>query len=825
MKKLLVAALMLAVAFGGLAQRTGAWVDEVVFFEEPSHPKGVEMVRTGAADVYTFGISAPALVRTIVENVGYEKAYGLFVEISFNPFGPRYRDGRLNPFSVPRVREAMNWLTDRDFLVAEFYGGVAGMPRFFPITPTFPDYAKLADVARRLELEYAYDFERGKAVIAEEMVKLGATLVGGKWHDGGQPVIVKVLIRPEDERLQIGDYVADQLERIGFTTVRDYKRAAEASPIWFAGDPALGLFDVYTGGWITTVVDRDQADNWDFFYTKRGLPGRPLWEAYTPDPVHDKLWEDLSMNRFATEEERLEMMGRALEYGMKDSVRIFVTNRVGHFARNKDISVAADLAGGISGAWLWSRTLRWRDRVGGTVLMGQTSMLTEPWNPLGGSNWIFDQMIIRGTTDYATLPDPFTGLPWPQNVARAEVFVLKGVPSLLTLREGVDFGGGLRGWITQTFMDEIVVPGDAWADWDAKTQTFITADQRFGGRTTARSMVRVTYPASVFDRLWHDGSKMTVGDMILAFIIGFDRAKEESAIYDAAVVPAFRTFMGHFKGLRIVRTSPDVVFEVYSDSVFLEAELTAAARAAFLWPTFAFGPGPWHTLTLGIQAEAAGRLAFSTGQARARGVEQTSYIAGPSLVILNEYLSANAGTGFFPYAPTLGRFITAAEANARWANLAKWSADRGHLFVSNGPLFVDSVRTVEKVVVTRRFPGFTDPAGKWAVFGEPKLAEVAVTGRPTIRAGEATDITVNIMFRDEPYPLVQLDFVRFLLFDGVGNIVATGEGTPVRDGQYVIRLTADQTRGLVGACKVEVVVASKVVAIPTFASFSFVVTR
>jgi peptide/nickel transport system substrate-binding protein len=826
MKRLLLAALVALVALGGLAQaRTGAWVDEVVFFEEPTAAKAVEMVRTGAADVFTFGISTPALVKTITETLGYEVSYGSYNEISFNPYGPEFKDGRLNPFAVPRIREAMNWLIDRDFIVDEYYAGVAGIARFFPITPSFPDYAKLADVARRIELEYAYDFDRARAIITEEMGKLGATLVGGKWHYKGAPVVIIMVIRLEDERLQIGDYVADQLEAIGFTTSRVYLPAAPASAVWLAGDPKAGLFHVYTGGWVTTVVDRDQADGWNFFYTPRGLPGRPLWEAYKPDPVHDALWEDLFLGRYTTAQQRLDMMAQALEYGMKDSVRVWVTNRVAYFAKDKKIAVASDLAGGVYGAWLWSRTLQWRGRVGGTVLMAQTSMLTEPWNPIGGSNWIFDQMIIRGTTDYATLPDPFTGLYWPQNVARVDLTIIEGQPSFLTLELGKDFGGGLTGWVTQKFAPEIVVPRDAWSDWDAKAQTFITADQRFGGKATARSKAVVTYPKAVFDRLWHDGSKMSLGDMVLAFIMAFDRAKEESAIYDAGVVPAFTTFMKHFKGLKIISTSPDLVFEVYTDLVFLDAEITAASRAAYLWPTYSFGPGPWHTLALGIQAEGAGKLAFGTAKAKARGVEWMSYIAGPSLAIMNDYLKENVATGYIPYAPTLGKYITAAEATARYANLTKWFADRGHLYVANGPLYVDSVRTVEKVVVTRRFPGFTDPATKWVVFAEPKIAQVALTGPTTIRAGTAMDITVNITFKDEPYPLVQLEFVKYLLFDGAGNIVATGEGTPVKDGQYVIKLTGDMTKGLVGACKVEVVVASKVVGMPSFASFSFVVTK
>jgi hypothetical protein len=40
------------------------------------------------------------------------------------------------------------------------------------------------------------------------------------------------LIRTEDERKLIGDYVANQLEALGFAVDRQYKTRTEASPIW-----------------------------------------------------------------------------------------------------------------------------------------------------------------------------------------------------------------------------------------------------------------------------------------------------------------------------------------------------------------------------------------------------------------------------------------------------------------------------------------------------------------------------------------------------------------------------------------------------------------
>ncbi|MCC6004381.1 MAG: hypothetical protein LM590_08580, partial [Thermofilum sp.] len=63
---------------------------------------------------------------------------------------------------------------------------------------------------------HGYNFTKGYQIIQEEMTKLNATLNYGKWWYNGSPVIIKFLIRSEDSRKQIGDYVADQLEKLGF---------------------------------------------------------------------------------------------------------------------------------------------------------------------------------------------------------------------------------------------------------------------------------------------------------------------------------------------------------------------------------------------------------------------------------------------------------------------------------------------------------------------------------------------------------------------------------------------------------------------------------
>ncbi|MHC1627585.1 MAG: ABC transporter substrate-binding protein, partial [Candidatus Nezhaarchaeales archaeon] len=439
----------------------GPWVDEVVFFVEPDESKVYNMLLTGDMHVYFTDISDPEVFELIKESpeLWYTTSYGLYYELTFNPVGPEFpKTGKLNPFSNPRIREAMNYLVDRDYIANELCAGLA-VPRYFALTPAFPEYARIIDVAKALEVKYSYDFEKAKSIITEEMLKMGAELKGGKWYYKGEPVEIKFLIRTEDARKAIGDYVASQLEKLGFTVTRMYKTSAEASPIWLAGDPADGQWHIYTGGWITTLIARDEADNFDVFYTPRGYPF-PLWQAYTPDPEFDNVSYRLAYRQYSSIEEREQLMAKALELSMKDSVRVWLVNQKAPWVARKGVLLTADLAGGFSASRLWPYTIRFEGQIGGQVRIGSSELLVYPWNPIAGSDWVYDTMIMQATCDQPLIPNPFNGLYLPNRVKHATVYVKSGIPVTKTLD-----------WVDLVFVDEpIEVPADAWYGWNATTR-------------------------------------------------------------------------------------------------------------------------------------------------------------------------------------------------------------------------------------------------------------------------------------------------------------------------------------------------------------------
>ena len=791
-------------------ERNGAWLDRIIVIEEPSSEAGVSRLESGDIDVYSYTISDPDLFATVKANpdLAYSEASGSSSELTFNVAGPVFETtGKLNPFAVKEIREAMNWLIDRNYIAQEIYGGLA-TPRWSSVSTAAPDYATYIDLFRAQEAMYQYNPDKAKEILTTQMEALGATMVDGKWNFNGEPVSLIFLIRTEDERREMGDYISNQLEDAGFTIDRQYKSSADAAPLWLSGDPADGAWNLYTGGWGSSGLSRDNGYTFAYFQTNIGR-GNALWQAYQVSDEFYTAAEALWNNEFATMDERRSLFETALSLELIESNRLFMADRKSFTPYKASVAVASDLAGAISGSQLWGQTIRFKDQVGGELVYAMPSILTEPWNPIDGTNWVYDNALIRATGELATVSDPYTGLSLPNRIEKAEVTATEGLPINQTLD-----------WVSLDFAPSIEVPADAWYDWDAENQRFITVGEAFTSTQTSQIKSVVYYPQDMWDTVkWHDGSSLSMGDFILGMILTWDRAKETSPLYDSSYVPRYDSFMSVFKGVKIISTDP-LVIETYRDDYGLDAELSVTDW----WPYYRQGQGSWHMLVPGILAETNSELAFSSTKATELEVEYMSYIGGPSLEILKKYLDQAAAENYIPYSTVMGEYVTAEEATARYANYEDFYQLNGHFWLGTNMWVLDKVFPVEGTVTLARFADHPDSVEKWNRFGAPPIGVVEVDGPGRVTAGEAADYNVYLTLFDEPYPAADLDTVKYLVFDATGALALSGEAELVADGEYAIALTADDTKALPeGSAKLEVVVVSKIVAVPAFESLEFVV--
>jgi ABC-type oligopeptide transport system substrate-binding subunit len=100
--------------------RKGGWLDEVVFtVADPAAV--VTQIKAGDIDIYAEGLS-PAFATEVFESgLAYAQNQGTYYDILFNP--AVMNDGSFNPFGNKKIREAFNWLIDRNYFVQEIFHG------------------------------------------------------------------------------------------------------------------------------------------------------------------------------------------------------------------------------------------------------------------------------------------------------------------------------------------------------------------------------------------------------------------------------------------------------------------------------------------------------------------------------------------------------------------------------------------------------------------------------------------------------------------------------------------------------------------------------
>ena len=790
----------------------GPWLDEILYDTEANPANVYSKLLQGDYDIYLSDFDDADLYvdARASEFLDYDVSFGLFDELRFNPYGPEFTDGSFNPFSNEKIREAMNLMIDRDYIVDELYQGLARV-KFLPMISAFPDYGKLAEVAVQIESKYAYNPEVGRETIFRELADMGAQNVAGKWTYNGTEIVIKVLIRTEDTRLQIGDYAADVLEDLGFTTERNYRISSEASPIWYSGNPAEGLFHVYTGAWIATVVQRDNSGSFSYHYTDQGLPG-PLWQAYgsTSNPLFYEAATKLDTGDWSTWDERMELMRKCAAWALEDSATIWLDDRLSPWLKTTAIEVAADLSAGYN-ARISYHTLRFKDEVGGSLKAGAREVFTEPWNMEAGSNWAYDMIVMRPVGDSPDIRNPYTGLPMPNRFVDADIEVLEGTPTSET-----------SDWLDLTFVDSIEVPTDAWYDWDSTNDQVIFAP----ADTTAICKVVVNYGDPIGNEKYHDGSVMTLADWLVNWPLDFEQADPDSDLYDVSTVSDFESWHSTFKGMKVISESP-LVIEYYNDFVNNEAEFMVT-NAAFYRPAipahYQTPEYPWQMRAIGVKADEEGLLAYSASKADLLDIEWMNYIGGPSLSILSGVLDDAIATEYVPFGD-FADLVTPEEATARYQNLKDWYEEKNHFWVSYGAYYLDQADYVAHTAVLKANRDYPYKADRWSWLSSPPIPESDATVPDFVIPGLEASFTLDLSFGGSPYPNDRIDFVKYMIIDSAGELKTVGEAEPsATEGQWNIDLEGAETDGLsTGSYNLVTVALSKDVAVPGRAETPFIV--
>ena len=245
---LVLVALMLALAqnssYKPPHQKPGPAVEKLIFkaFNVDRAPLDL---KAGQMDLYLFPVKTAAAQELRGQaGIRLYQAPATALSLILNP-APAPQ-GQLNPFSIKEVRQAMQYLVNREFIARDIYRGAA-FPMVTQLSPRDFDFLSIYDIDRGSGIRYNPELARGR--ISDAMKKAGAEQVGGKWQFKGQPVRLKFIARVEDERREVGDLIRAELEKAGFTVAMAYQTFAPAILTVYSGDPKALEWNLYTEGW------------------------------------------------------------------------------------------------------------------------------------------------------------------------------------------------------------------------------------------------------------------------------------------------------------------------------------------------------------------------------------------------------------------------------------------------------------------------------------------------------------------------------------------------------------------------------------------------
>ncbi len=679
------------------------FVESVTYVQYTDDAVALADVEAGRLDMHYGGL-APDLIAAQDKRVQiYESQSGSY-SLLVNPAVGE----SLNVFADVDARYALNHIIDRGLVVNDLLGG-HGVAMSTAYSPYDPDYAALAAAGVP---EFAYDPALAQRLIADSLVRAGASLIDGAWmHDGG-PVTVGIFIRSDDLiRKSIGELLALELSKMGLEVEREYGDLNKAFVIVYGTDPADLRWNIYTEGWggkagfvrYDSVILAQMYAPW--FSAMPGFNDPSYWNYEHPEL--DELTGAIYSGEFSSAKERDELVWRATNTGVRESVRVFLAAGSVLYATGPDVrGVVNDFGAGVPSRFTPINAQTPSDE----LRIGVRQIYQGAWNPVMGLGDAYSSRIWATLSDPAVFRHPYNGSPIP---VRATWDVQTAGPG-----------------------QSIAVPPTAVL-WDAPSQSWKGAEPG----TLASSAV--TFDLTLSE--WHHGEMMDMRDIMYSvyFVLewGSERTTDDTT-FDAEFASRAGQFLTTLRGVEPVDADTVRVYVDYWH--FDEAEI---ASWASVWAGM-----PWEVYAGMGRAVSLGDASFSRSGAGASGVTWLSLAVESDAGLVGDHIAELRDTGHVP-APLAQLGADAEYAKQRYDSALGWIDDHGHAVISNGPFYLEGYRPESRTITTRSFENDSYPFGRghWSELTDVSPARITdvnvphthATGTPLIipvMAESATDL-------------------------------------------------------------------------------------
>ena len=735
-------------------QRPGPAADRLLFtqFDVDRAPLDIE---AGNMDLYLFGLKTDA-ARDLEGTPGIEliEAPATTVSLILNPAPAQ--EGQLNPFSIPEIRSAMQFLVDRQAIAQDIYQG-AGQPMITHVGPSDPDFLTVYEIDRGSGI--TYDPELARDLIADAMTAAGAELVDGFWQFDGRPIVLKLVARVEDERREIGDLLRVELEQAGFQVAQSYEQFAPAVQKVYSTDPQQFEWHLYTEGWGRGAPQRYDVGSVNSFNAPwlGNMPGwreEGFWQ-YENEEL-DELGQTLFRGEFKSLEERNDIYRTMTQVGVDESIRIWLATVNNSFPSTDTIEgLTRDIVAGPRNPW----ALREAFVPGsGDVTVGHQWVWTErtTYNPVGGFGDVYSVDVWRNLQDPPIWNDPFTGIPQP---FRATYEVESAGPN-----------------------GTLDVPADA-LEWDIEAKAWVPVP----AGTTAVS--KVTYDYSRYlESNWHHGQPITMADGIYSLAQTFDRAYDPDKVrIETSLAVTSRPYLETLKGFRLTE---DDRLEVYADYWHFDADHIGSYASPLAFDM------PWEVkAAMDDLVFEQRRAAYSNTAGSRFSVPWLSLVLKRDAGLVDRTLRGLGRDAFVPAGEMQfgdRALATPEEATARFDAAQEWFDEHDHLVISNGPFFLERFDQPANFAELLAFRDPTYPFKPGDNYrGEPDTLAISDVESDLVVPGEDAIVTASV---SGPGTLG----LRYLLLDpALGEVILSGPADAgANEGEFSVTIPAEITGSL-----------------------------
>ncbi len=687
------------------SNQTGGYADQVKFIRFSNENVAYQEVSNGQLDSYFFQIPLQ-LVESAKKNPNlqvFEKE-GLSYGLLLNPY-----DGNqtFNPFSIKEIRFAMNFLIDRNFIVNNILKGFSN-PIVEPYGPTSPEYHNVLPVVDPLKIRY--DITLATKSIKDSMTKAGAVMdQTGKYTQNGKPVLVKILIRNDDLiRKAFGDFVASEIEKVGFTVMKEYGDLTKANRVVYGSNPADLEWNIYTESYISSSFSRYNPTTVSQMYAPwfGNMPGsqNPGFWQYSNSTIDD-LTQNLVFNNFTSETERNHLLQQAESIGLQEAVRLFFARSFDPYISSSKISgLINDYSAGIANKLSLLNAIK-QDTTNSTLNIGMKEVYQGAWNNVKGCADFYCRIIYSLITDTPTISNPYSGDPEPSRNQWTHL-VSKG-PT-----------------------DRVIVPSDA-ITWNPHNQSW---DKNKNQSNSALSKVTMQ---PLFSK-WHNGETMDKYDLMYSYYFPFEWStdtKNADKTFDAEYSSLVFPTLSLIKGIKFYDNS---TFDTYVDLWHYDKKLVPSYGT--LWPS-----EPWEITSATERLVADNKLAYSKSEANIKQIDQLSLNLPVQSELIKQELIKMSNEKYIPNA--LKGLVSSEYALKRYQSSIDWINTHHNAVIGNGPYYLQTFNPTGGVVILNAFRDNTYPfkTGAYSDFKNPPELHIDTINVPRfLKIGDPYDFDLRV---------------------------------------------------------------------------------